>query len=53
MPSRALQGEIKEMVDLYVEKGISQPDAENIISTMSKYPEFFVDHMMVQELGLM
>lgn len=46
------EGEVKEMVDLYVEKGISQPDAENIINTMSKYPEFFVDHMMVQELGM-
>lgn len=47
------EGEVKEMVDLYVEKGIAVEDAENIINTMAKYPKFFVDHMMVQELGLM
>ena len=52
LPRRALQGEVKEMVELYVEKGISKPDAETIIGTMAKYPDFFVDHMMVEELGL-
>lgn len=47
------EGEVKEMIDLYKEKGFSEEDANTVINTMSKYPEFFVDHMMVQELGLL
>jgi len=46
------EGEIKEMVDLYVEKGMKQEDAENIIQTYSKYPKLFVDLMMAIELEL-
>lgn len=46
-------GEVKEMVDLYEEAGIEKQDAEQIIRLMSKYKEFFIDHMMVQELGIM
>lgn len=34
-------------------RGLSEEDATSIINTMSKYKEFFVDHMMVMELGLM
>jgi len=48
-----LQGEIDEMVELYMDKGIQREDALNIIQTMAKYPQFFLDHMMVQELGMM
>jgi DNA damage-binding protein 1 len=47
------EGELKEMVDIYVKKGISEEDACVILSTLSKYKEPFVDHMMVEELGLM
>lgn len=47
------QGEVNEMIDIYVEKGISKEDATTIITTMSKYKDFFIDHMMVQELELM
>lgn len=46
------EGEIKEMVDLYVEKGMERADAEVVIRRMAKYPEFFVDIMMVEELEL-
>ena len=48
------EGEIMEMIDLYVNKhNIKEVDAELIIRTMAKYKDFFVDHMMVIELDLM
>lgn len=45
-------GEIREMVELYMLKGMSQSDAELVIKTMAKYKDFFVDIMMTQELQL-
>jgi DNA damage-binding protein 1 len=45
------EGELAEMVELYVEKGVDRKDAESILTTMAKYKDFFVDHMMVLELG--
>ncbi|EDQ91677.1 uncharacterized protein MONBRDRAFT_31124 [Monosiga brevicollis MX1] len=47
------EGEISEMVELYMEKGIEEEDARQILHIMSKYKDFFVDHMLVQELGIM
>jgi len=47
------EGEIEEMVDLYIEKGFDRGDAESVIKTMSKYTEFFVDHMMTEELKML
>lgn len=44
------EGEKKEMIELYVGKGMSEQDATTVIETMSKYDEFFVDVMMCQEL---
>ena len=32
---------------------LSKEDATTIITTMAKYENFFIDHMMVQELGMM
>jgi vacuolar iron transporter family protein len=46
------EGEIKEMVDIYVAKGMTQSDAEQCIAIMAKYKDFFVDLMMQQELEL-
>lgn len=40
------------MIELYVKRGMSRDDAEQVIKTMSKYEDFFVDVMMVEELGL-
>lgn len=45
-------GEIEEMVEIYMGKGISREDAEIILNTMAKYPDFFVDHMLIQELDI-
>jgi vacuolar iron transporter family protein len=46
------QGEIKEMVEIYENKGMSHDDAVLVVETMAKYKEFFVDIMMCQELEL-
>lgn len=46
------EGEIAEMIDIYREKGMTQEDAELVITTMAKYKDFFVDIMMQQELEL-
>jgi hypothetical protein len=48
-----LEGEKQEMIEIYMGKGLSEEDATNIITTMAKYKDFFVDHMLVMELGLM
>lgn len=48
------EGEKAEMVEIYTDKhGFSKEDAELIIGTMSKNEKFFIDHMCVEELGLM
>mmetsp|Transcript_66836 Transcript_66836/g.106273 ORF Transcript_66836/g.106273 Transcript_66836/m.106273 type:complete len:293 (-) Transcript_66836:114-992(-) len=46
------EGEIQEMLAIYKAKGIEHSDAELILRTMSKYRNFFIDHMLVQELSL-
>jgi vacuolar iron transporter family protein len=46
------EGEIKEMVELYMMKGMNREDAESVITTMAKYKDFFVNVMMTQELQL-
>ena len=48
------EGEVREMVDIYKGKGFSEQDASRIITLMTHRPEykdFFIDHMMQQELG--
>jgi hypothetical protein len=46
------EGEIKEMIEIYEGKGMSTKDATQVINTMAKYKDFFVDVMMQQELEL-
>mmetsp|Transcript_9572 Transcript_9572/g.14844 ORF Transcript_9572/g.14844 Transcript_9572/m.14844 type:complete len:291 (+) Transcript_9572:150-1022(+) len=46
------EGELQEMIELWVKKGMSQKDAESVVTTMAKYDEFFIDIMMTEELGL-
>jgi len=45
-------GEVKEMIDIYEEKGMKREDAKLVIETMAKYKDFFVDVMMAEELEL-
>merc|ERR1712113_70586 len=47
------EAEKHEMMQLYYEKGIEHEDAKQLVDIMAKYPSFFVDSMMVQELGLL
>jgi len=46
------EGEVQEMIEMYVEKGMGRKDAELVIKTMSKYKDMFVDIMMAEELQL-
>ena len=47
-----LDGEIAEMVELYVQKGMSRQDAETVVNLMAPHRSFFVEIMTVEELGL-
>lgn len=47
------EGEKKELVELYVDKGLSQQDAEAIVSILSKNKQAWADVMMVEELGIL
>ena len=47
------EGEKKEMVEIYMKKGFSEEKAKEAVEILASNKEFFVDHMMVDELGLM
>mmetsp|Transcript_9769 Transcript_9769/g.26553 ORF Transcript_9769/g.26553 Transcript_9769/m.26553 type:complete len:342 (+) Transcript_9769:100-1125(+) len=40
------------VVGIFVERGMSHEDATEVITRMAKYPDFFVNLMMTEELGL-
>jgi len=46
------EGEIREMIDIYEERGMTRKDATAVINIMSQYKDFFVDVMMAEELAL-
>jgi len=46
------EGEIAEMIEIYVERGMSEDDATAVVTTMAQYKDFFVDVMMMEELHL-
>lgn len=45
-------GEVEEMIELYESKGMSREDATTCITLMAEHRDFFVDLMLVEELGL-
>lgn len=45
-------GEIREMVELFMSKGMSREDAQLVNERCAKYPNLFVDMMMQMELNL-
>jgi DNA damage-binding protein 1 len=47
------EGEIAEMTTLYVEKGLSHSDAETVAKIFSKYEDFWVEHMLLTEIGML
>ena len=46
------EGEVREMVELCMAKGVSKEDAQDIMAKCAKYPKFFVDLMVKVELQL-
>ena len=46
------EGEIEEMIELYVGKGCEPEDAKIIVEKMAKYKDFFINVMMSEELEL-
>jgi len=48
-----IEGEEREMVQLYKSKGLPKDDAENLVKILSKDHNFFVDVMMKEELELL
>lgn len=47
-----LEGEEREMIELYVQRGMSEQDAEVLVKILSKDKEIFVNFMMLEELEL-
>ena len=45
-------GEVLEMIEVYMGRGLSEEDATRIVQIMSKNPITFVEFMMVDELGI-
>ncbi len=46
------EGETRELKELYVEKGLSEEDSDTLVEILAKYPDFMVDVMMTDELGI-
>jgi VIT1/CCC1 family predicted Fe2+/Mn2+ transporter len=46
------EGEIAEMVELYVKKGVPEDTARRIMAILGKHKHAFIDIMMVEELGI-
>jgi VIT1/CCC1 family predicted Fe2+/Mn2+ transporter len=47
------EGEHKEMVELYMDKGYTKEESEKVVAIMEKNKKAFVDLMMVEELGIL
>jgi VIT1/CCC1 family predicted Fe2+/Mn2+ transporter len=46
------QGEKREMVEIYMQKGMSKSDADAMVKALSKHKKAWVDVMMLEELGM-
>jgi VIT1/CCC1 family predicted Fe2+/Mn2+ transporter len=46
------EGEMREMVELYTAKGMSEEDAQTIVGIFTRHKQAWVDVMMVEELGI-
>lgn len=48
-----MDGEVKEMCELYIHRGCAKEDALTIMTVMSKYKELFIEHMLAMEHGVL
>ncbi len=46
------EGEKRELVELYMEKGMPEADARSVVEIIARHPGVWVDIMMVEELGI-
>lgn len=46
------EGEKLELKELYIEKGLSAEDSDTLVEILAKYPDFMIDVMMKDELGI-
>lgn len=46
------EGEVKEMIVLFNQRGMGLADAEIVVKKMAEYEDFFIDLMVTEELGL-
>merc|ERR1719394_1743178 len=44
--------EVSEMVWHYRRRGLSEDDAQTVAKVLSRYEDFWAEHVMVEELGL-
>lgn len=46
-------GKIREIIDLYVDKGMVREDARTIVQTLAKYDHIFLDQIMIEQHSLL
>eukprot|EP01119_Soliformovum_irregulare_P010953 TRINITY_DN2704_c0_g1_i1.p1 TRINITY_DN2704_c0_g1~~TRINITY_DN2704_c0_g1_i1.p1 ORF type:complete len:199 (+),score=23.96 TRINITY_DN2704_c0_g1_i1:271-867(+) len=46
------EGEVREMIELYMSKGLDEPSATRLVEILSQKRDAFVDIMMAEELGI-
>lgn len=46
-------GEVKEMCEIYMQRGCSKEDSLTMMTILVKYRDLFVEHMLVMEHGIM
>jgi vacuolar iron transporter family protein len=47
------EGEKLELLQIYMSKGVTKPDAKKMVETISKHKKAWLDIMMVEELGIL